>query len=150
MKIIILADEMSPKKPKKRVGLKLLMYEYVRVSTIALMVVFAFAVQQSVGEHPISVLDTFVLASCWQSTNPAEIFCAITRTIETSQLDLLHVLDRTISHSWSPLEVSLTFLAPPVSPITLRFQTYVGMYYWSNSTWWWLFGGFRYKFLIDF
>ena len=72
---------------------------YVCFSTIALMVVFAFAVQQSVGEHPISVLDTFVLASCWQSTNPAEIFCAITRTIETSQLDLLHVLDRTISHS---------------------------------------------------
>ena len=90
---------MSPKKPKKKELDLSSCYVCMYVSTIALMVVFAFAVQQSVGEHPISVLDTFVLASCWQSTNPAEIFCAITRTIETSQLDLLHVLDRTISHS---------------------------------------------------
>ena len=33
--------------------------------------------------------------SCWD-------FRAISCTIETSQLDLLHVLDRMISHSWAP------------------------------------------------
>ena len=61
----------------------------------------------------ISVVpDPFVLChllakhkSCWD-------FCAISCTIETSQLDLLHVLDRMISHSWAPKANKWPFWPP--------------------------------------